>query len=110
MSEPSTAPLKSTVSCLSTSTSTSRRCVVEKVTVLGDRTGKDHEVDLTVVIDSHNPHNGDRLGVSGQQHATYCDTRWITGGREKAPSVPVVVLRVQVGGEVDFWFHGHGRM
>jgi hypothetical protein len=47
--------------------------VIEKVTVLGDRTGKDH-VDLAVVIDSHNPYDGDSLGISGQQHATNYDT------------------------------------
>jgi hypothetical protein len=80
--------------------------VVEQVAVLGDRARKDHEVDLTVVIDGHDAHDGHRLRVPCQQHSSDLYMRRLVRISKQTPTMPLVILRVQVSEQVDLKTHG----
>lgn len=83
----------------------SGRGAVEEVLVLGDRAGQDHEVDLPVVIDGDDTDHSDRLLVADEQHSSEGDLRRVAPVGQQSPSVAVVVLRIEVGDDIDLDFH-----
>lgn len=56
---------------------------------------------LAVVVDGHDPDQGNRLRVAGDQYRSDLHRRGLACVGEHRPAVAVVVLSVQVGYEVD---------
>lgn len=74
--------------------------VGEEVAVLGNRSGEDGEVDLTVVIDGDHPDHCSCLAVAGKEHGPGTDTVGSDGIGEGRPAETFVVLGVQVDFEI----------
>ena len=73
------------------------RPVGEEVTVLGNRSGEDGEVDLTIVIDGDHPDHRSCLAVAGKEPGPEADTVGSDRIGEGRPAETFVVLGVQVG-------------
>ena len=76
------------------------KSVGEEVAVLGNRSGEDGEVDLTVVIDGDHPDHCSCLAVAGKEHGPGTDTVGSDGIGEGRPAETFVVLGVQVDFEI----------
>ena len=81
------------------------RPAAEEVPVLGDGSGEDCEVDLSVVVDCDDADNGSRCGVSSEEHDSGLYPFGVSGVGEYGPAVSVVVHRVEVGDEVEVVVH-----
>jgi len=84
---------------------TSRDSPAEEVTVLLYRARQDREVDLTVVINSHDSNDRPALRVAGKQHGARTDTIRIPSVDDEGPPQSIVVLGVQISYEINFQVH-----
>ena len=74
---------------------------VNQVEVLVDRSRKDLEVDLAVVIDGHDADHGSARAVTGQKQNAGLDPVRLACVRNGCPAEAFVVLCVEVGDQVD---------
>jgi hypothetical protein len=58
-------------------------------------------MDLTVIVDSNDAHDGNGGVIAGEQHDARHDPCWITSVGERRPTEPLVILGVEVSYEVD---------
>ena len=73
----------------------------EEMAVLLDRARQDREMDLAVVINSHDSHDRPALGVTRKQHDARTYAIRVPSVSDDGPRQSIVVLGVQISYEVN---------